>query len=109
LHWANPEVAKIGDILLVFYISTGIFFGILTQMDDGLELGMGYHAVNNIFASIILTNNWQAFQTDALFVDYSAPSFGPELYLTLLVLQPLLLILFAKIYKWKNWKEKLFQ
>lgn len=109
LHGANPEVAEIGMILLVFYIGTGIFFGILTHMDDGLELGMGYHAVNNIFAAVILTNNWQAFQTDALFVDYSPPSFGAELYLTIFVLQPLLLIIFSKVYGWKNWKEKLLK
>jgi len=108
LHWANPEVAKIGDILLVFYIGTGIFFGILTHMDDGLELGMGYHAVNNIFASIILTNSWQSFQTDALFIDNSPPTFGVELYLTLFILQPLLLFVFSKVYKWKDWKKKLF-
>ncbi|HIP32808.1 MAG TPA: CPBP family intramembrane metalloprotease [Crocinitomicaceae bacterium] len=108
LHWANPEVAKIGDILLVFYIGAGIFFGILTHMDDGLELGMGYHAVNNIFASIILTNSWQSFQTDALFIDNSPPTFGVELYLTLFILQPLLLFVFSKVYKWKDWKKKLF-
>lgn len=107
LHWANPEVARIGDVLLVFYISTGIFFGILTHMDDGLELGMGYHAVNNIFAAIILTNDWQAFQTDALFIDHSPPAFGVELYLTIFVLQPLLLFIFSRVYKWKNWKEKM--
>jgi membrane protease YdiL (CAAX protease family) len=107
LHWANPEVAKIGDILLVFYIGTGVFLGIIAQMDDGLELSMGYHAVNNIFASLIVTNNWQAFTTDALLVDKTPPTFGWEPILTILVLQPFLLFLFSKIYKWKNWKEKL--
>lgn len=39
----------------------------MALMDDGLELSMGYHAINNIFAALILTNEWQAFQTDALF------------------------------------------
>ena len=107
LHWANPEVAKIGDILLVFYIGTGVFLGIIAQMDDGLELSMGYHAVNNIFASLIITNDWQAFHTDALLMDRTPPAFGWESILTLLVLQPFLLFLFSKIYKWKNWKEKL--
>ncbi len=107
LHWANPEVAKIGNILLLFYIGTGVFLGILTQMDDGLELGMGYHAVNNIFASLIVTNNWQAFQTNALYIDNSPPAFGMESVLTIVVLQPLLLLLFSRIYKWKGWKEKL--
>ena len=109
LHWANPEVAKIGDILLVFYIGTGIFLGILTQMDDGLELAMGYHAVNNIFASLIVTNNWQAFHTDALFMDKTPPTFGWEPILTLVVFQPFLLFLFSRLYKWKNWKEKLLK
>ena len=107
LHGANPEVQKIGSILLIFYITTGIFLGIMAQMDGGIELSMGYHAVNNIFAAIILTNNWQAFQTDALFVDYSPPAFGMESWLTLFLIQPLLLFIFSRKYKWKDWKKKI--
>jgi membrane protease YdiL (CAAX protease family) len=107
MHGSNPEVDKIGSILLVFYIVNGVFLGIVTLMDGGLELTMGYHAVNNIFAALILTNDWQAFHTDALFIDKSPPSFGLENILTLLIIQPLLLVLFAKRYKWNNWKEKL--
>ncbi|MFT5859993.1 MAG: membrane protease YdiL (CAAX protease family) [Flavobacteriaceae bacterium] len=107
LHIANPEVAKLGYGLLIYYISTGIFLGILTHMDDGMELGMGYHAINNIFAAVILTNDWQAFTTDALFIDRSAPAFGWESILTLIILQPLLILIFSRIYKWKNWRKKL--
>ncbi|MCF6287212.1 MAG: hypothetical protein L3K26_18820 [Candidatus Hydrogenedentes bacterium] len=80
----------------------------MTQMDGGIELSIGYHAVNNIFAALILTNDWQAFQTDALFIDRSPPAFGLESWLTLLLIQPLILFIFAKKYKWKGWKEKLF-
>ena len=109
LHGANPEVAKLGYGLLAFYILSGIFLGILTHMDDGMELGMGYHAVNNIFAAVVLTNNWQAFTTDALFVDRTPPEFGWESILTLIVIQPLLILIFARIYKWKNWKQKILQ
>lgn len=107
LHGSNPEVEKIGTILLVYYIGTGLFLGLLTHLDNGLELGMGYHAVNNIFAALILTNDWQAFHTDALFMDYSPPIFGWEAWMTLLVLQPLLLLFFGKIYGWKDWKKNL--
>ena len=107
LHIANPEVAKLGYGLLVYYISTGIFLGIITHMDDGMELGMGYHAINNIFAALILTNDWQAFTTDALLIDHSTPEFGWESILTLVILQPLLILIFSKIYKWKNWRKKL--
>ncbi len=109
LHGANPEVAKIGSILLIFYILTGIFLGIMTQMDGGLELSMGYHAVNNIFASVVLTNDWQAFQTNALFIDHSPPTFGFEAILTILFLQPFILFVLSKKYKWSGWKKKLFQ
>jgi uncharacterized protein len=107
LHGANPEVEKIGYVLFAYYIFSGIFLGILAHLDDGLELGMGYHAANNVFAAVVLTNNWQAFQTDALFIDTAPPSFGWDAILTLILLQPGLLLLFGKVYKWKNWRERL--
>ena len=108
LHGANPEVALLGKVLIVYYISTGIFLGLLTVFDEGMELAMGYHAVNNIFAALILTNDWQVFHTDAIFIDRLGPSFGLESWLTIIVLQPLLLLIFAKMYKWKSLKSKLF-
>lgn len=108
VHGSNPEVQKIGNVLLIYYIATGLFLGIMTLMDDGLELSMGYHAANNIFAALIVTNDWQAFQTDALFIDHGGPSFGWDSIITIVLLQPLIILLFAKIFKWKNWKKKLF-
>lgn len=107
LHGSNPEVDKLGNVILGYYIITGIFLGILTHMDDGLELAMGYHTANNLFAAVILTNDWQAFQTDALFIDHSEPIFGVESLITLFIFQPLLLLVFSKIYKWKDWKAKM--
>lgn len=109
LHGANPEVEKLGKFLLIYYVMSGVFLGLIALMDDGLELSLGYHAVNNIFAALILTNDWQAFHTDAVFIDKTPPTFGIENVLTLLVFQPLLILLFAKKYKWKNWKEKLLK
>ncbi len=108
MHGGNPEVAELGYGVMAYYIITGIFLGILAVLDDGLELSMGYHAANNIFASLILTNDWQAFQTDAMFIDHTPPNFGWDSLITLLILQPALILLFSRIYKWKNWKERLF-
>lgn len=107
MHGANPEIDKIGYGIFAYYIISGIFLGIIAHLDDGLELGMGYHAANNMFASIILTNNWQAFHTDALYIDIAPPSFGWDAILTLVIIQPLFLIIFGKIYKWKNWRTQL--
>jgi membrane protease YdiL (CAAX protease family) len=109
IHAGNPEIDYLGYIALMYYILTGVFLSIIAVMDEGLELSMGYHAANNIFGALILTNTWQAFQTDAIFIDNSKPTFGLEMVLSLIVIQPLIILIFAKVYKWKDWKKKLFQ
>ncbi|WP_343330223.1 lysostaphin resistance A-like protein [Polaribacter staleyi] len=107
LHGANPEVEKLGYISMVFYIGTGFFYGITTLMDEGTELSLGLHAINNIVAAFFVTTDWTVFQTDALYVDTSEPSVGWEMFFPVLVLYPLILFVFSKKYGWKNWKEKL--
>ena len=107
LHGANPEVQVLGPIVLIYYILTGLFLTLLTLWDDGLELSMGYHMINNWFAAVIVTNNWQAFQTDALYLDTTPPNFGWENLITLVVIQPLLLALFYRKYRWYGLVEKL--
>ena len=108
LHGANPEVEKLGYISMVFYIGTGLFYGITTLMDEGTELALGLHAVNNIIAAFFVTTDWMVFQTDALFIDTSEPSVGWEMFLPVFVLYPLMLLFFSKKYGWTNWKDKLF-
>ena len=108
LHIFNPEVQRIGNILILYYLITGIFLGLITLMDDGIELAIGYHAANNFFTSIMITNDWQVFRTDAVFIDYSTPTFTWDALATLLIIQPSLILVFSKLYKWKNWKEKVF-
>lgn len=107
LHGANPEVAKLGNVLLIYYIVTGFFFGIITLMDDGLELSIGLHAANNIFAAIFVTTNWTVFQTDALFIDISEPEINWMLFVPLIVVYPLVLLGLSRKYNWLNWKQKL--
>ncbi|WP_430409090.1 CPBP family glutamic-type intramembrane protease [Kordia sp.] len=109
LHAANPEVEKLGYISMVYYIGTGLILGIMTLMDDGMELALGYHAGNNILTALLVTTDWSALQTDAVFVDTSEPSTGFfDIIFPVLIIYPIMLLILAKIYKWKNWKEKLF-
>jgi len=107
MHIGNPEVKLLGIGVVWYYVISGLFLGILAHLDDGLELGMGYHFANNFFGAVVLTNTWQVFQTDAVFIDSSEPYFGWENWLTLLIAQPLLLFLFYKIYKWKSSSAKI--
>jgi hypothetical protein len=108
LHGANPEIEKLGYGLLFFYVASGFFFGIVTLLDDGAEIAIGMHAINNIIAALFITANWTVFQTDALYIDTSEPTINFEMFLPVFILYPLAIFIFSKKYKWKNWNEKLF-
>ncbi|MFP4845921.1 CPBP family intramembrane glutamic endopeptidase [Winogradskyella sp. PE311] len=110
LHGFNPEVDKLGPIMMVFYIGTGLVLGIMTLMDDGLELALGFHAANNMFTALLVTSDWSALQTDALLTYTADPEkmAVSEIVLPVLIVYPLLLLLLSKKYGWTNWKDKLF-
>ena len=57
-HSANPEVGEMGYMIMVFYIGTGLLLGIMTLMDDGLELALGFHLGNNLLAATLVTSDW---------------------------------------------------
>jgi membrane protease YdiL (CAAX protease family) len=107
MHWFNPEVTKMGNIIMVYYIGTGLFLGILTLMDDGMELAMGFHAANNLTGALLVTSDWSVFQTHSIFRDLSEPSAGFDVILPVIIVDPILLFIFSRKYKWSNWKEKL--
>jgi len=108
MHGFNPEVEKLGYTIMVYYIGTGLFFGIITLMDEGTELALGFHAANNIVAAIFVTTNWTVFQTEALLIDTSEPKMNFSIFLPVFVLYPILFFILSKKYGWRNWKEKLF-
>ena len=110
LHIANPEVDKLGYVIMIYYIGTGLFLGILTLMDEGLELSLGFHAANNLFTALLVTADWTAFQTHSILKDMSDPTeMGfTEIFMPVFIVFPILLLILSKKYKWTDWKEKLF-
>ncbi len=107
MHIANPEVSKLGYIIMVYYIGTGLFLGIITLMDDGMELALGFHAANNLVSALLISSDWSALQTHSLYKDVSDPSAGFDVLLPIFIIFPLILLIFSKKYNWTNWKEKL--
>lgn len=109
-HSANPEVAAMGYGVMSFYIGTGLLLGIMTLMDEGLELSLGFHLGNNLMAAILITSDFSALQTDAVFrysgKENTADSLT-EMVITMLITYPIILFILAKKYHWTQWKEKL--
>jgi membrane protease YdiL (CAAX protease family) len=107
MHLFNPEVSKLGNIVMVYYIGTGLFLGVLTLMDEGMELALGFHAANNLIGALLVTSDWSVFQTYSVFKDVSEPKAGFDIIFPVIVIYPLLLFIFGLKYKWSDWKEKL--
>lgn len=107
LHFFNPEVTKLGNIIMIYYIGTGFLLGIMTLMDDGLELALGFHAGNNLITAVLVTADWTAFQTNSVLKDISEPSAGWDIILPVLIVYPIFLYIMARKYKWRDWGYKL--
>jgi len=104
LHIFNPEVQEYGvGIMMVNYIQIGLMLGIITLMDDSLELALGVHAANNIYGATMVTFSASALKTPALFT-------MQELNINTMTIAGLVgsfifILLLAKIYGWSDWSK----
>ena len=73
-HLPNPEMRALGDGFVpafLTFVSIGVFLALVTIKDDGLELALGAHAANNVFAA--LTVNLREYpDTPSVFVTSAA-------------------------------------
>jgi len=104
LHLANPEVQEYGvKTMMVNYIQIGLTLGIITLMDDGLELALGVHAANNIYGATMVTFSASALKTPALF---SMQELDIEMMTIVgLLASATFVFLLSKIYGWKDWSK----
>ncbi len=102
LHIFNPEVAEFGMwIAMAQYMTFGLLFGIVTVLDNGLELAWGTHAANNIFLSLFITHEASALQTPAMF---RATEIYPLMdFISLFIAG---LIFLGVCWKWFGWNLK---
>ena len=107
LHFWNPEVSELGTIFLFHYVVTGLFLGLMTIMDDGMELSLGFHAGNNVLISLLITADWTVLQTDSILKFVGDPKMSIATIIPAVILYPVILLYFSKKYKWENWEKKI--
>jgi len=101
MHISNPEIAILGPGLLLYYFMAGLFLALLAIQDDGLELSLAFHIFNNLFGAFMVTSDWQAFHTEALFIDQRGPgSLLAQLGFAVVIFAGLYVVL-SKKFKWK--------
>lgn len=103
MHGANPEVMEFGSNILWYYVGTGLFLGVITLMDETLELAMGVHAANNLFGAIFVTFPSSAVQTPALITISEYKILMMIAFWVVMVIIYMLVV--SKKYGWSNWKK----
>lgn len=102
MHWPNPEVKEYGFLTMMpYYAIFGLIFGIMTLLDDGIEAAMGAHAANNVFLCILVTNEFSALQTPAL---YEMHEMDPSVeFLSMLITGVLVIVILKIVLGWRNY------
>lgn len=99
VHSMNPEIHEFGfGIMQTYYISAGLVLGIMTLMDDSLELALGVHAATNFVGAVFVGYDGAAIQTDSLF---KTQELNPTLMLIGFIIMAILFLLLCK-YRF-NW------
>ena len=103
LHGSNPEAEAHGLLVMMpYYILFGAFLGILSLLDEGIELAMGIHCANNLFSCLLICSKNSVLQTDAIFYTTVENPIGE--FITWLIMAAICFFIFFKKYKFSNWK-----
>lgn len=110
LYTLHPEIGILGflEMFSTLLLYT-LFLGIITLMDEGTELAIGFHAANVFITQVFFTSDNTTLKTDALYIliETDSDTVNAETYLPYIIILPLFLFLFSKKYKWILWREKL--
>jgi uncharacterized protein len=102
LHGLNPEVKEYGFLMTMsYYIGFGLFAGLLVIMDNGIELAIGVHAINNIYGAVLVTYKGSALQTPAIWVLNKIDTV--YLNISFVVMVVLFLLFCSRKYAWSDW------
>ena len=68
LHSLNPEIKTYGFVVMMAqYFSIGLIFGIFAILEEGLELSIGLHVGNNLFAFLFVSYPGSVLETPSIY------------------------------------------
>lgn len=103
LHGGNPEVLQYGLAKsMTLYIGMGLFFGIATIMDDGLEIPLGVHYVNNFFAFVLVGYKGSVFEGVPTLLLKESEDLTWGAVLSNIVVMVVVLFIFKRYFRWPS-------
>src|SRR5690625_2462947 len=106
LHTQNAEVLQFGLYkAMALYIGMGLFLGLITAMDDGLEIPMGIHYVNNLFSLLFVGYKGSVFEgTPTIFLK-EAEDLTFASVISNLVVMGIVLFILKFIFRWPKFRR----
>lgn len=104
----SSELNMVGYDILIYYFASALLAGVITLLDDGIEIAIGIHFATNFIGMLYITHKWYLFRTDAFLLDTSQPKVLYLVYIPVFILIPLYFLLLQGTYQWKSLKEKIF-
>ena len=107
IHGMNPEIEKFGFwTMQLYYVGAGLFLGLITILDDSLELALGVHAATNVFGAAFFSYNGGVLQTDSII---KSTEINPYIMIATFMSAALIFMIVSnKKYKWNGF-SRLFQ
>ncbi|MBA3680592.1 MAG: CPBP family intramembrane metalloprotease [Bacteroidetes bacterium] len=103
LHMENPEAREFGwMVMLPYYATFGLFLGLITLLDEGLELALGIHLANNFISCLLVTTPNGTLRTDAIFLTQTQDPKSE--FILFIVLAIITFAVFWFKYRWTNFK-----
>jgi len=112
VYITHPEIGAKGYITMFFFqLIYALFFCVLTLMDEGIELAIGFYTATLLITQCFWTSDDTAIKTASLFMtlnhDHPETGIGLENIVERLIIIPIFLLICSKKYGWANWKQKL--
>lgn len=100
LHFGNPEVVRYGLLsMALYYGGVALFLGVISVLDDGLELALGIHLATNIYAVVVVNHEGSALPMPAA---WTLVDPAPALFPAIFVARALLFgLVFARTRPWR--------
>ena len=68
-HLSNPEAAGLGLFPYISWLFIfAVFSSLLTLLDGGIELAVGYHSLNNLWVGLVINSEVSSLTTPSLFI-----------------------------------------
>nr|MBS0036809.1 CPBP family intramembrane metalloprotease [Saprospiraceae bacterium] len=100
IHSLNPEVKTYGYApMMMYYFQAGLFLGLLTALDDSLDLALGVHFATNFYAAVFFNYEAAALQTHSLFTS-EEPLNVMGVNLSFLIIAVIFIFFCKHLYKW---------